>query len=92
MLNSYSESSLSITNTLRFEDRYPNIVLDIKEFDIQKHDNYNNFDRVIINKNIKFVINKNLTGYLEVGIFKIWYEPFISTNDLGIRMIQKHKL
>jgi hypothetical protein len=68
-------------NTVAYRDQYPSVVIDIKDFKIEDISASSNIawlresQKILtINGNVKFVIHEYLSGIIQDGKFRIWYD------------------
>ena len=68
-------------NTVKYKDRYPTVVLNVKSIEINDIDEdspisflrHQHKEISINNGSVKFVINKNLAGIVDYGKYRFWY-------------------
>ena len=80
MLDNNNSQKVSIIQEIPIKDKYPTITVNILDLQIKPIDGNSpisflreNFYEVCINSNLTFVIEKNLKGMLDNGIYTIWF-------------------
>ena len=80
MLDNNNSQKVSIIQEIPIKDKYPTITVNILDLQIKPIDGNSpisflreNFYEVCINSNLTFVLEKNLAGMLDKGIYTIWF-------------------